>query len=113
VDATSVYWINTSNTGGGFSTLMKVPIGGGTPTTLASGSFSPSATGQIAVDSTSVYWVNGSDYRSANGSVMAVAQEGGTPTTLAARQTTLAAWRLTPPVSTGPPAATPMAMARC
>jgi hypothetical protein len=88
VDATSVYWINTSNTGGGFSTLMKVPIGGGTPTTLASGSFSPSATGQIAVDSTSVYWVNGSDYRSANGSVMAVAQEGGTPTTLAARQTT-------------------------
>ena len=89
VDATSVYWINTSNTvGGGFSTLMKVPIGGGTPTTLASGSFSPSAIGQIAVDATSVYWVNSSDYRSANGSVMAVAREGGTPTTLAARQTT-------------------------
>jgi hypothetical protein len=42
---------------------MKVPLGGGTPMTLASGQ---SSAGSIVVDATSVYWVN----NTANGTVM-------------------------------------------
>jgi hypothetical protein len=53
LEATSVYW--TNYTGG---TVMKVPTGGGTPTTLASGQTLPH---DIAIDATSVYWTNYSD----------------------------------------------------
>ena len=51
---------------------MKVPLGGGSPTTLASGQYFM----DIAVDATSVYWMAGS-------AVMKVPLGGGSPTTLA------------------------------
>ncbi len=60
VDDAYVYWTSQSTPcsttgpcGGG--TVKKVPIGGGTPITLASNESAPAL---IAVDSTSVYWTN-------------------------------------------------------
>ena len=55
VDGTSVYWTNRFS-----GTVMKVPVGGGTPTTLASGQDSPNS---IAVDGTSVYWTTNTALR--------------------------------------------------
>ena len=48
MDSTSVYWA------AGVS-VMKVPLGGGTPTTVASGLQNASL---IAIDSKSVYWTD-------------------------------------------------------
>src|SRR5699024_8147416 len=69
VDSASVYWTTTA-------TVMKVPLGGGSATTLAT---PPSAVG-IAIDSTSVYWTSPVGH---GGSVMKVPRAGGTSTTLA------------------------------
>lgn len=57
---------------------MKVPLRGGTVTTLASDQSSPH---DIAIDANNVYWTN-----SAGGSVMKVSLAGGAPTTLASGQ---------------------------
>ncbi len=48
VDATSVYWTNS-----GDGTVMKAPIGGGTPSLLSSGGATPMP---IALDTTNLYW---------------------------------------------------------
>jgi hypothetical protein len=73
VDATSVYWLDGMASGGGGS-VMKVPVAGGTPTTLASGS--TDAIERFVVDATNVYWATWS------GTIMKVPLGGGTPTKL-------------------------------
>jgi hypothetical protein len=104
VDATGVYWAysiyysdnaapgGTSTPDGGTAgcagTVLKVPVGGGTPITLASGQFCSG--GQVAVDATAVYWMNGGLQANGytDGSVMALPLAGGTPIAVAAMQKT-------------------------
>jgi hypothetical protein len=69
VDATSVYWTDIAQ-----GHVMKVPIGGGAPTTLAASSGNAP---DIAIDSTSAYWVNESTF------LMKVPLAGGAAVTLA------------------------------
>jgi hypothetical protein len=75
-DATNIYWTDT-----GTGAVMKAPIGGGTPTTLATDPDSPS---NIVVDSNNVYWM-----RQGAGGVISVPITGGTPTTHTASATTI------------------------
>jgi hypothetical protein len=79
VDATSVYWASDSIHGVGTGAVMKVPIGGGDPVTLAGGQDPGYG---IAVDATNVYWINRNNL-DATGTVMKVPITGGAPTQLA------------------------------
>lgn len=80
VDSSSVYWTNAGVSLSDGS-VMKVPVGGGTPTTLVSSVPNPRA---IAVDATSVYyWF----MRNPQGvTVSSVPLGGGTPTIVSSGQ---------------------------
>jgi hypothetical protein len=74
VDATSVFWMaGIPDASGG--ALMTVPIGGGTPTTLAS---RPGTPAHLAVDASYAYWTE-----QTQGAVLKVSLTGGAPTTIA------------------------------
>jgi hypothetical protein len=91
VNGDSVYWGNAGSAqdgGGGLyrnldGTLMQVPIGGGTISTLAVGQSSPMG---IAFDRANIYWTNDSVPTShgiySGGAVMRLSIDGGFPTTL-------------------------------
>lgn len=64
---------------------MSVPIGGGTPVTLASGGYRLAG---IALDATTVYWTSADTHSvcGPDGAVMKVLLGGGTLTTIASGQ---------------------------
>ncbi len=73
VDSTSVYWSNDIEIGGA---ILKVPLAGGTPTTVTTSS-NPR---EVVVDATNVYWVAGSN---GYNQVLQQPLAGGAATTLA------------------------------
>jgi sugar lactone lactonase YvrE len=84
VDGTSIYWTSLGSCGGdaGAPTglIVKMPLAGGSPKTLATGQGGPAA---IAVDDKSVYWVN---QCADDGRVMKTDLTGSVLTTLATGQ---------------------------
>ena len=80
VDATYIYWTDMFSPNG---SVMKMPLAGGAPITLASNQDSPES---IAVDANNVYWTNaGTPVYGApgDGTIMKVAIGGGAPQVLA------------------------------
>jgi hypothetical protein len=86
VNSTDVYWAEFNYACGGtdqpcspgLGRVMRVPVGGGTPSVVAS---RQSGADSIALDATHVYWTNYNE-----GTVMSVPLAGGKPTTLASGQ---------------------------
>ncbi len=92
VNAGNLYWTDSieSPTGtsgvAGTGRVMKMPVCGGTPVTLAQ---DPNQPGPLVVDSTSVYWTSmllTSASQGYIGAVMKVGKDGGTALTLASGQ---------------------------
>ena len=75
-----VYWVNFTDQTTASGTVNKVPVGGGSVTTLASGQIAPAS---VAVDGKYVYWVNFNPF---TGTVNKVPLDGGSVTTLATGQ---------------------------
>ena len=70
-DGVGVYWLSDAS-------VMSIPVGGGTPATLASSGINP---GSIATDGTHIYWSNWSNLTGSRISKIPVG--GGSPTVLA------------------------------
>jgi hypothetical protein len=81
IDATAAYWAQPGH-GVGDGTILKVPLTGGSVTTLASGQCFP---GSITVDTTSVYWTTYGT-GTTSGTVVKAALDGSGMTTLASEQ---------------------------
>jgi hypothetical protein len=86
-DATYVYWTSPNIDDDSEGTILRLPLAGGTPTTVAAHQASPCW--GIAVDATSLYWTNAgtSANEYTDGAVMRLPLTGGTPVTLASGQT--------------------------
>lgn len=82
LDAAHVYWVDT--TADGNSSVMNAPIGGGSPTTLASGMrIAVGGGGSLSIDSSGIYVIDLSQPGvTTNGSIMKVGLSGGAPTVL-------------------------------
>jgi hypothetical protein len=84
IDTTNLYWI-TADLSAEKSSVMKMPIGGGASTTLASYS-SEYPPVSMTSDATSVYWAIDGDSSRSNGLILKVPIAGGAFVTLADSQ---------------------------
>lgn len=76
VDETHVYWANA-----GEGSIMKAPLGGGTPSAVVSGLERPVA---VVVDDENIYWTQDTDAEG-GGPVMMMPLDGGSPTRVGQR----------------------------
>jgi hypothetical protein len=86
VDSTSIYWNWTTahpTPPSPVGLLLKAPLTGGTPMTLATSPYS--ILGPLALDAKNIYWAEtiGNAYQAGDGWVISVPLDGGSPNTLA------------------------------